>query len=58
MVKHLLAHGERDPLTHMERYLRAKKLFTTRWKNQLVHAVFARTGRRREAAQKAQDAAK
>jgi TPP-dependent pyruvate/acetoin dehydrogenase alpha subunit len=27
---------ERDPLTHMERYLRAKKLFTTRWKNQLV----------------------
>lgn len=28
---------ERDPLTHMERYLRAKKLFTARWKNQLVH---------------------
>jgi TPP-dependent pyruvate/acetoin dehydrogenase alpha subunit len=28
---------ERDPLTHMERYLRAKKLFTDRWKNQLVH---------------------
>lgn len=28
---------ERDPLTHMERYLRAKKLFTTRWKNQVVH---------------------
>ena len=28
---------ERDPLTHMERYLRAKKLFTARWKNQVVH---------------------
>jgi TPP-dependent pyruvate/acetoin dehydrogenase alpha subunit len=28
---------ERDPLTHMERYLTAKTLFTTRWKNQLVH---------------------
>ncbi len=28
---------ERDPLTHMEQYLRAKKLFTARWKNQLVH---------------------
>jgi TPP-dependent pyruvate/acetoin dehydrogenase alpha subunit len=26
----------RDPLTHMERYLRAKKLFTLRWKNQLL----------------------
>jgi TPP-dependent pyruvate/acetoin dehydrogenase alpha subunit len=32
-----LSHMERDPLTHMERYLRAKKLFTARWKNQLVH---------------------
>jgi TPP-dependent pyruvate/acetoin dehydrogenase alpha subunit len=27
---------ERDPLAHMERYLRAKKLFTAGWKNQLV----------------------
>ena len=27
---------ERDPLTHMERYLKAKKLFTPRWKNQLI----------------------
>jgi TPP-dependent pyruvate/acetoin dehydrogenase alpha subunit len=26
-------NGERDPLTHMERYLTAKKLYTTRWKN-------------------------
>jgi TPP-dependent pyruvate/acetoin dehydrogenase alpha subunit len=32
-----LSHIERDPLTHMERYLRAKKLFSARWKNQLVH---------------------
>jgi TPP-dependent pyruvate/acetoin dehydrogenase alpha subunit len=32
-----LSHIERDPLTHMERYLKAKKLFTARWKNQLVH---------------------
>ena len=32
-----LSDIERDPLTHMERYLRAKKLFTARWKNQLVH---------------------
>jgi pyruvate dehydrogenase E1 component alpha subunit len=28
---------ERDPLTHMERYLKRKGLFTTRWKNQVVH---------------------
>jgi pyruvate dehydrogenase E1 component alpha subunit len=27
---------ERDPLTHMERYLRAKKLFTTGWKNNIA----------------------
>ena len=31
-----LSDIERDPLTHMERYLKAKKLFTARWKNQLV----------------------
>jgi TPP-dependent pyruvate/acetoin dehydrogenase alpha subunit len=29
----VLQNTERDPLTHMERYLTAKKLFTTRWKN-------------------------
>ena len=28
--------AERDPLAHMERYLKAKKLFTARWKNQLM----------------------
>jgi TPP-dependent pyruvate/acetoin dehydrogenase alpha subunit len=32
-----LLRTERDPLLHMERYLRAKKLFTTRWKNQLAN---------------------
>jgi TPP-dependent pyruvate/acetoin dehydrogenase alpha subunit len=29
----VLLNTERDPLTHMEQYLTAKKLFTTRWKN-------------------------
>jgi TPP-dependent pyruvate/acetoin dehydrogenase alpha subunit len=29
-------NGDRDPLTHMERYLTAKKLYTTRWKNGLA----------------------
>ena len=32
-----LLRTERDPLTHMEQYLTAKKLFTTRWKNQLAN---------------------
>jgi TPP-dependent pyruvate/acetoin dehydrogenase alpha subunit len=32
----VLSNTERDPLTHMEQYLTAKKLFTTRWKNGLV----------------------
>jgi TPP-dependent pyruvate/acetoin dehydrogenase alpha subunit len=36
-VGQALLGTERDPLTHMEGYLRAKKLFTERWKNQLVH---------------------
>jgi pyruvate dehydrogenase E1 component alpha subunit len=29
----VLLNTDRDPLTHMEQYLTAKKLFTTRWKN-------------------------
>ncbi len=29
-------HSGRDPLTHMERYLKARKLFAARWKNELV----------------------
>ena len=32
----VLLNTERDPLTHMERYLTAKKLFTARWKNGIV----------------------
>ena len=28
--------GEHDPLTHMEQYLAAKKLFHARWKNRVV----------------------
>jgi TPP-dependent pyruvate/acetoin dehydrogenase alpha subunit len=36
-VGQALLGTERDPLTHMERYLRSKKLFTERWKNQLIH---------------------
>ncbi len=31
-----LSDIDRDPLTHMEQYLTAKKLFTTRWKNGIV----------------------
>jgi acetoin:2,6-dichlorophenolindophenol oxidoreductase subunit alpha len=31
-----LPRAERDPLTHMERYLSAKKLFTPEWKNQQI----------------------
>jgi pyruvate dehydrogenase E1 component alpha subunit len=31
-----LLNTGRDPLTHMEQYLAAKKLFTARWKNGLV----------------------
>jgi pyruvate dehydrogenase E1 component alpha subunit len=29
----VLLNGDRDPLTHMEQYLAAKKLLTARWKN-------------------------
>ena len=29
----VLLNGDRDPLTHMERYLTAKKLYTAQWKN-------------------------
>jgi pyruvate dehydrogenase E1 component alpha subunit len=34
--RQVLLNTERDPLTHMEQYLTAKKLFTARWKNGLV----------------------
>ncbi len=42
-----LLSTERDPLTHMERYLTAKRLFTTRWKNQLAQQ-FSRELERRQ----------
>jgi TPP-dependent pyruvate/acetoin dehydrogenase alpha subunit len=32
----VLLKAERDPLTHMEQYLTAKKLFTARWKKELT----------------------
>jgi TPP-dependent pyruvate/acetoin dehydrogenase alpha subunit len=32
----VLLNTERDPLTHMEQYLTAKKLFSARWKNGIV----------------------
>jgi TPP-dependent pyruvate/acetoin dehydrogenase alpha subunit len=31
-----LVSTERDPLNHMERYLAAKRLFSTRWKNGII----------------------
>jgi pyruvate dehydrogenase E1 component alpha subunit len=34
--RQVLLNAERDPLTHMEQYLTAKKLFTARWKNELA----------------------
>ena len=46
--------GERDPLTHMERYLRNKRLFTPRWKNQLAHEFSQKLDAAVKAAQKAQ----
>ena len=38
--------SERDPLTHMERYLKAKGLFTLSWKRPGGARVFAETGQR------------
>jgi TPP-dependent pyruvate/acetoin dehydrogenase alpha subunit len=48
--------GERDPLTHMERYLKTKRLFTPRWKDQLVHEFSRKLDAAVKAAQKAQRA--
>ncbi len=48
--------GERDPLTHMERYLKRKKLFTPRWKSQLVQEFSQKLDAAVKAAQKAQKA--
>jgi TPP-dependent pyruvate/acetoin dehydrogenase alpha subunit len=48
--------SERDPLTHMERYLKTKRLFTPRWKDQLVHEFSQKLDAALKAAQKAQRA--
>jgi len=47
-------HTVRDPLIHMERYLAAKKLFTARWKGQLVDEFSRELDAARKAARKAQ----
>jgi TPP-dependent pyruvate/acetoin dehydrogenase alpha subunit len=49
-------HSERDPLTHMERYLKTKRLFTPRWKDQLVQEFSQKLDAAVKAAQKAQRA--
>jgi TPP-dependent pyruvate/acetoin dehydrogenase alpha subunit len=46
--------SERDPLTHMERYLKTKKLFIPRWKDQLVQEFSRKLDAAVKAAQKAQ----
>ena len=47
---------ERDPLAHMERYLKAKGLFTSRWKDQLVQEFSQKLDAALKTAQKAQRA--
>jgi TPP-dependent pyruvate/acetoin dehydrogenase alpha subunit len=47
---------ERDPLAHMERYLKAKGLFTSRWKDQVVQEFSQKLDAAVKAAQKAQRA--
>jgi pyruvate dehydrogenase E1 component alpha subunit len=46
--------SERDPLAHMERYLKAKRLFTPRWKKQIVLEFSRELDAAVKAAQKAQ----
>jgi acetoin:2,6-dichlorophenolindophenol oxidoreductase subunit alpha len=43
---------ERDPLAHMERYLKAKGLFTSRWKDQVVQEFSQKLDAAVKAAQK------
>ena len=47
---------ERDPLAHMERYLKAKSLFTSRWKDQVVQEFSQKLDAAVKAAQKTQRA--
>ncbi len=46
--------AEHDPLTHMEQYLAAKKLFQSRWKNRLVEEFSRELDAAAKAAQKVQ----
>ena len=55
-VANSAAQRERDPLTHMERYLKAKGLFTPRWKDQVVQEFSQKLDAAVKAAQKAQRA--
>jgi acetoin:2,6-dichlorophenolindophenol oxidoreductase subunit alpha len=48
--------SEGDPLAHMERCLKTKRLFTPRWKNQLVREFSQKLDAAVKAAQKAQRA--
>jgi pyruvate dehydrogenase E1 component alpha subunit len=48
--------SKRDPLTHMERYLKTKRLFTPRWKDQLVHEFSQKLDAAVKVAQKTQRA--
>jgi acetoin:2,6-dichlorophenolindophenol oxidoreductase subunit alpha len=50
-------HTGRDPLTHMERYLKARKLFAARWKKQLMDEFSQELDAAIKAARKAQRAA-
>jgi TPP-dependent pyruvate/acetoin dehydrogenase alpha subunit len=47
---------ERDPLAHMERYLKAKGLFSSRWKDQVVQEFSQKLDAAVKASQKAQRA--
>jgi TPP-dependent pyruvate/acetoin dehydrogenase alpha subunit len=57
-VANSAARSERDPLIHMERYLRNKGLFTPRWKDQVVQEFSRKLDAAVKAEQKAQRAQK
>jgi TPP-dependent pyruvate/acetoin dehydrogenase alpha subunit len=50
------SRSQRDPLIHMERYLRKKGLFTPRWKDQVVQEFSRKLDAAVKAAQKAERA--
>lgn len=53
VVNSVSSHNGRDPLIHMERYLKTKGLFTPRWKDQLVDEFSRKLDASVRAAQKA-----